>query len=55
MALTYDTTAADAAEDSDPAGPRPDRAAWARTRTDEQRRLAVQMWASPAALDSTAR
>jgi hypothetical protein len=56
VALSYDgiAAAADAAAGSDPAGPHCDRAAWARTRAEEERRLALRMWARAAALDSAA-
>jgi hypothetical protein len=57
VALSYDAVAAaaDAAAGSDPAGPHRARAAWARTRAEAQRRLAVRMWARAAALESAAR
>jgi hypothetical protein len=56
VALSYDDVAADAdaAAGRDLAGPHGDRAAWARTRADAQRRLALQMWARAAALESAA-
>jgi hypothetical protein len=56
VALSYDdvAAAADAAAGSDPDDPHRDRAAWARTRADAERRLALRMWARAAALESAA-
>jgi hypothetical protein len=55
-ALSYDAVAAeaDAAAGSDPSGPHRDRAAWARTRAETERHLALRMWARAAALESAA-
>ncbi|MGY1663733.1 hypothetical protein ACI78Q_21085 [Geodermatophilus sp. SYSU D00705] len=57
VALSYDDVAAvaDAAGATDPCGPHRGRAAWARTRADAQRRLALRMWARAAAVESAAR
>jgi hypothetical protein len=56
VALSYDdiAAAADAAAGSDPSGRHRERAAWARTRADSQRRLALQMWERAAALEAAA-
>lgn len=56
VAVSYDALAAeaDAAAGSDPSGPHHDRAAWARTRADAERRLALRMWARATALESAA-
>jgi hypothetical protein len=56
VALSYDdiAAAADAAAGRDPSGPHRDRAAWARTRAETERRLALRMWARAAALESAA-